>query len=451
MDKQRLSFYFGRFGQYVPLLTALVFIGIAAVHESNVDGYSLAFFAAILVGCLLAKDRNAYGDAAVSGLARPMFGTVAVAILFAAIAGKLISGSGLINTLAGLLIAARLPGGAFCALTFLICCLLSLSTGTSVGTYVITTPILFPVGVLLGVDPAFLIGAIVSGGLFGDNLAPISDTTIASAGTQGARMGDVVRSRCWYSLPVACVCFLLYLVLGGGSTAQAPDSVPAVEPRSLLMLVIPAVVIFLCLRGTHLLAALSLGILSGTLLALAAGIYTFSDLFSYPGGFSVGGVYIEAILGTASTLFMLIGAFLFLGVIERTGIIELAADRISRLSRGRKSAEASILLSVGLLGAVTGVCTVSMVALGDVVAQIGAAFGIDKCRRANLMDCGGLALTALAPWTVHAVYPATLAALACPELLLSPLQVVAHNFYAQLMLLLMCVAILTGYHRTESH
>jgi hypothetical protein len=44
--------------------------------------------------------------------------------------------------------------------------------------------ILLAAGVLLGCDPAILTGAIVSASIFGENLAPISDTTIISAGTQ---------------------------------------------------------------------------------------------------------------------------------------------------------------------------------------------------------------------------------------------------------------------------
>lgn len=37
--------------------------------------------------------------------------------------------------------------------------------------------------------------AVLAGAAFGDNLSPISDTTIASAYTQDATMGDVVRRR----------------------------------------------------------------------------------------------------------------------------------------------------------------------------------------------------------------------------------------------------------------
>ena len=65
-------------------------------------------------------------------------------------------------------------------------------------------------------------------------------------------------------------------------------------------------------------------------------------------------------------------------------------------------------------------------------------------RRANLMDCGGLALTALAPWTVHAVLPASLAN-GSAEVAITPLTIVTHNFYCIILLAIMIVAVITGY------
>src|SRR5690606_42144611 len=60
-------------------------------------------------------------------------------------------------------------------------------------------------GVVLGAHPALLLGAIYSGARFGDNIAPISDMTIASVTTQGTELGDVVRSRLKYAVVAAAV------------------------------------------------------------------------------------------------------------------------------------------------------------------------------------------------------------------------------------------------------
>ena len=182
-ENKRLEFHLGTLGKLIPLLVAVGFILWAAVSGSNVNGYMVAFFMAIIFGVIFAKDEKAYGQAIISGLTKPMFPIIALAVILAAISGKLISGSGMVQTIAAYAVQA----------------------GLTVGTYMVVIPILFPVGVMTGVSPIYMIGAIVSGAAFGDNLAPISDTTIASATTQNAELGKVVRSRMKYSIPAALI------------------------------------------------------------------------------------------------------------------------------------------------------------------------------------------------------------------------------------------------------
>lgn len=91
-----------------------------------------------------------------------------------------------------------------------------------------------------------LAGAILSGAIFGDNVAPISDTTIASASSQAytrnkgcADIGGVVASRTKYALVAgafAVVCFALFG--GSGSTSeQAAELLSQYsDPKGLIML-----------------------------------------------------------------------------------------------------------------------------------------------------------------------------------------------------------------------
>ena len=139
------------------------------------DKIGLAFFAALVTGVVFAKDEKAYGEALVYGLSKPMFGVIVLAVILAAVSGRLISASGVVQTIAAYVVAAGFTGKFFVAAAFLITCLLAFATGTSVGTYFVVIPILFPVGVMAGAAPEFMIGAIVSGAAFGDNLGPISD------------------------------------------------------------------------------------------------------------------------------------------------------------------------------------------------------------------------------------------------------------------------------------
>ncbi|MDE6530151.1 MAG: hypothetical protein K2K96_05185 [Lachnospiraceae bacterium] len=449
---EKIEFHLGKVGKLAPLIVAAAMIGWAAVGQSNVNGYVLAFFTALVTGIIFAKDEKAYGEAMVSGLCKPMFGVIVLAVILAAISGKLISASGAVQTVAAYVVAAGFTGKLFVAATFLITCLLSFATGTSVGTYFVVIPILFPVGVMVGAAPEFMIGAIVSGAAFGDNLGPISDTTIASSATQHADLGTVVKTRTRYSLPAAIGALVLFLLFSkttdGNMAIEAAGG--EVNPISLIMLVVPAVIIVLCMMRKHLITALSWGILAGVLAGLLSGVYTVDELISYPGGFSVSGAIIEGITGTVGTVAMLIAVFALLGVLERSGLFEDVRGLLERLARTERSTEATIILSVGILSMVTGVISVAIVALGDLIDEIGEKAGVNRYRRANLMDCTGCVFCFLAPWTVHCVIPAQQTAQFGEGFAVAPASVPLVNYYSLCMLVILLVAVITGYGRQVS-
>lgn len=448
---QRIAYRFGKAGSLAPLVAAAAMILWAALSQSNVNGYVLAFFTAIIAGVIFAKDEKAYGEALVYGLSRPMFGVIVLAVVLAAVSGKLISASGVVQTIAVYVVEAGFTGRLFVAASFLITCLLAFATGTSVGTYFVVIPILFPVGVMAGAAPEFMIGAIVSGAAFGDNLGPISDTTIASSATQHADLGTVVKTRMRYSLPAAAGALVLFLLFSktteGGPGAGAADA--QANPLSLIMLVVPVVIIVLCMMRKHLITALSWGILAGMAAGLLSGIYRVEDLVAFPGGFSVSGAVIEAITGTAGTMAMLIGVFALLGVLERSGFFEDVGALLTRLAKTERSTEATIVLSVGILSMITGVISVAIVALGDLIHEIGEQAGVDRYRRANLMDCTGCVFCFLAPWTVHCVIPAQLSAQFGEGTAVAPGSVPFVNYYSICMLAILALAVMTGYGRKK--
>ncbi len=448
-ESRRIEFRFGKAGKLLPLLVAAAMIGWAAVSQSNVNGYVLAFFAALVTGVIFVKDEKAYGEALVYGLSKPMFAVIVLAVILAAVSGRLISASGAVQTIAAYVVAAGFTGKLFVAATFLITCVLAFATGTSVGTYFVVIPILFPVGVMAGAAPEFMIGAIVSGAAFGDNLGPISDTTIASSATQHADLGTVVKTRTRYSLPAAAGAMILFLLFSktreGGAATQAAGG--EANPVSLVMLAVPLVIIVLCMMRKHLITALSWGILAGIAVGLLFGIYRTEDLIAFPGGFSVSGAVIDAISGTSGTVAMLVAVFSLLGVLECGGLFEDVKGLLERFAKKERSSEVTIVLSVGILSMVTGVISVAIVALGDLVNEIGERAGVNRYRRANLLDCTGCVFCFLAPWTVHCVIPAQLSAQFGEGFAVAPASVPFVNFYSLCMLAVLAAALLTGYGR----
>lgn len=97
---------------------------------------------------------------------------------------------------------------------FVISGFIAFSTGTSWGTFAIMIPIGLPLVGIMGVHMPLTIGAILSGGIFGDHCSPISDTTIISSMASACDHIDHVQTQLPYALVVAAIAALCYGVLG---------------------------------------------------------------------------------------------------------------------------------------------------------------------------------------------------------------------------------------------
>lgn len=90
----------------------------------------------------------------------------------------------------------------------------SFSDGSSWSTYGIMFPIAIPLAFATGANLPLVLGAVFSGGIFGDHTSPISDTTVLASSTSGSDHMVHVRSQIPYALISAGVAALLFLVLG---------------------------------------------------------------------------------------------------------------------------------------------------------------------------------------------------------------------------------------------
>ena len=163
------------------------------------------------------------------------------------------------------------------------------------------------------------------------------------------------------------------------------------------------------------------------------------------------GLVISAITGTAGTVCMLIGVFALIGVMEASGMFESVGSLLNRFAKSKRSAEATIVLSAGILSMITGVISVAIVALGDLVNEIGEKNGVNPYRRANLLDCTGCVFCFLSPWTVHCVIPAQQSAQFGESFAVAPASIPFVNFYSICMLLVLIIAVLTGYASNRSN
>lgn len=131
--------------------------------------------------------------------------------------GKVVSMMGTGEYLAGI-VEQYLTGGLVPALIFVAGAVISFATGSSWGTWSLLMPIAFPMAVQFGIPPAFIVGCVISSGLFGDQCSPISDTTVLSS--TGASCNHIVHvmTQLPYGLTVGISAFIGYLF--GGLTGQ---------------------------------------------------------------------------------------------------------------------------------------------------------------------------------------------------------------------------------------
>ncbi len=95
---------------------------------------------------------------------------------------------------------------------FLLSSLISFSTGTSWGTFSIMIPIAMPMAVAMDADVALCIGAVISGGIFGDHCSPISDTTIISSMASDCDVVEHVRTQLPYALISGFIALISFFI-----------------------------------------------------------------------------------------------------------------------------------------------------------------------------------------------------------------------------------------------
>ncbi len=97
---------------------------------------------------------------------------------------------------------------------FLITSMVSFSDGSSWSTYGIMFPIAMPIAFTTGANLPLVMGAVFSGGIFGDHSSPISDTTVLASSTSGSDHLVHVRTQIPYAVICAAIAATLFFLLG---------------------------------------------------------------------------------------------------------------------------------------------------------------------------------------------------------------------------------------------
>ncbi len=431
----------------------VLFIGFKAF---NMEALAVGGFLALLVGGLFCTSYSDFWDSVIGGISSVTSVSVVVILLLVGMFSQLIKTCGLSGGFVWMANALGMKGGIFVAFTFLATCVVSTATGSSIGTMFIAFPIFYPAGLILGANEMFMAGSIVSGAIFGDNLAPISDTTIASSSTQQfkdgrpADIGGVVASRIKYSAVAGLATIVIFAIFGGmGGTYQGGAIDAIANPMSLIMLIPVAVMLAVATKTRNIFEGILVGLGLGTIVGLAAGLFPFSAVFANDAANNAAtGFLIDGVNGILPTCALVISVFGIMGVLNDAGMLNLIADKIlkSNMAQTDSGAElicmAGIALTTVLLGGVT---SASILTFGPILNKIGSAKNIHPYRRANLLDGTANSLPAIVPFmSVFVFIGAALTGL-------SPLVVAGGTIYGFALFIVFLAAVITGWGRKKEN
>lgn len=146
-----------------------------------------------------------------SGMSRMM--QVAIMLVLAWALSDVGSALGTGEYIAGVA-ASGLPGWLLPVTTFFFAAIVSFATGSSWGTFAILFPLALPAAVAVDAPLAVTIGAVLSGGLFGDHSSPISETTILAATGADSSAYDHFRTQLPYALTNGALAAAAFIAAG---------------------------------------------------------------------------------------------------------------------------------------------------------------------------------------------------------------------------------------------
>ncbi len=296
---------------------------------------------------------------------------------------------------------------------FIIASFIALSVGTSMGTIVALVPIAVGISEKTGIAVAIVVGAVVSGAMFGDNLSMISDTTIAATRTQGCEMKDKFKMNFKIVLPAAIVTAIIFMILTKGTAIQTLGD----YEYSFIKILPYIAVLISALMGINVIFILIGGIVFAGVIGL---LY---------GSFDIIGLFTNISAGIQGMCELIIISLLIAGTIElikNNGGIEYILNKGMKNFKSKRGAELGIATLVSLVDICTANNTIAIVTVGPIAKDISDEFELEPRRVAGIMDMFSCVFQGLIPYGAQLISASGLA-------MISPFAIIRYSVYPYLM------------------
>lgn len=312
--------------------------------------------------------------------------------LLAGAFSALASASGGVDSVVGLGLTF-IPARFLTAGIFMIAGFISIATGSSVGTITALGPIAVGLAESGGINLSLMLGALVGGSMFGDNLSIISDTTIAATRTQNCDMKDKFRLNIKMALPAGIITFILLIIFGSPETqtSQADLSYKLINIIPYLFVLIFALIgvnVFIVLTGGIFLSGILLLMNNGfDLLALSQTVWE-----GFTGMFEI--FLLSLLIGGLSNM------------VTKEGGINWIISKIKKFAKGEKSGELGIAALVSLADIAVANNTVAIIISGPIAKKMCNEYKIDPRRSASLLDSFSCVFQGLVPYAAQVLIAA---------------------------------------------
>lgn len=322
---------------------------------------------------------------------------------------------------------------------FIIGAFISTAMGTSMGTIAAIAPIALGIADQTDISLPLLLGVVVSGAMFGDNLSMISDTTIAAARTQGCEMRDKFILNFRIALPAALVALVLFFFAGAsGEVLETQDYqfIKVIPYIAILIMAIAGINVFIVL-------------LAGVLFSGFVGMYTVEGytLLSFSGDVYKGFASMNEImilsmmLGGLGELIKQNGGISWLLAkvdnFAKQRTLEVGANTAEIIAKKRTIGEWSIAFLVGFADFCVANNTVAIILTGGVAKEIAGKNGVDPRRAASILDMVSCVFQGLLPYAAQLLLAGSIAKL-------SPIDIAINNWYCMLLGIAVIIAITFG-------
>lgn len=319
----------------------------------------------------------------------------------------------------------------------LFCAFVSVMVGSSWTTVATIGVALMGIGRAHGFDDGWVAGSIIAGAYFGDKLSPLSDTTVLASSVSGTPLFTHIRYMMTTTIPTFCVSLLIFTIAGlmmevpesgGISFLEELQETFFISPWLLLVPVLTGVMIarrwpaMVVLFMAALMAAIVAVVWQPALVAQVSGKATSGLMASYEGVMKViyapthlqtgtpmldELVHTSGMAGMMPTVWLIICAQVFGGVVTATGVLRDLMSMVLRFVRGTASLVASTVVTGLFCNIALADQFLSIILTSSVFKDIYRDRGYESRLLSRTCEDGATVTSVLVPWNTCGLVQST--------------------------------------------